>query len=297
VKDLSQLLTALPFPTALDRVRRSFARQPDCQTCGAAAIRHGLLLGGLTIPTAALEAVLSIRENQGTAPATLRACLVRLGLEVRLVRKPGRRRTADFLDSLRPAFEQGAFLVPCILGAAHWVCIGAWQFGRVALVDSFFDGSGGAAPHLSPRLGFFNLSADEFDALDWEHHVMLVRPGVWQAQYLTWHPARPALLRMNARQPGGRGVTLVQAIRQGAHQHLDDAESIYKRLELRLARDASVAIEADDPGGNAVGVESLGSGANEVVVVRRLGGLLDGRPGVAEVVLRAAALRAGQLAG
>src|SRR5205823_13908936 len=66
VKDLSQLLTALPFPTALDRVRRSFARQPDCQTCGASAIRHGLLLGGLTIPTAALEAVLSIRENQGT---------------------------------------------------------------------------------------------------------------------------------------------------------------------------------------------------------------------------------------
>src|SRR5262249_19091629 len=52
MKDLSQLLTPLAFPAALERVRRSFARQPDRQTCGASAIRHGLLFGGLTIPTA-----------------------------------------------------------------------------------------------------------------------------------------------------------------------------------------------------------------------------------------------------
>src|SRR2546423_496119 len=38
--DLSQLLIAHPFPTALARIRQSFACQPDCQTCGAAAIRH-----------------------------------------------------------------------------------------------------------------------------------------------------------------------------------------------------------------------------------------------------------------
>ena len=47
MKDLSQLLTPLAFPADLDRARRSFARQPDCQTCGASAIRHGLLLGGV----------------------------------------------------------------------------------------------------------------------------------------------------------------------------------------------------------------------------------------------------------
>ena len=78
MNDLSQLLTAQPFPTALDRVRRSFARQPDCQTCGAAAIRHGLLLGGLTIPTATLEAILGIRDHEGTSPLALRTCLRRL---------------------------------------------------------------------------------------------------------------------------------------------------------------------------------------------------------------------------
>src|SRR5437764_8372636 len=90
MEDLSQLLAPLSFPSSLERVRRSFARQPDCQTCGASAIRHGLLLGGLTIPTAALESVLGIRANEGTAPAILRACLVRLGLEVRPIRRPAR---------------------------------------------------------------------------------------------------------------------------------------------------------------------------------------------------------------
>src|SRR3954465_4702035 len=71
--DLSSLLIAHPFPTALARIRQSFARQPDCQTCGASAIRHGLLLGGLTLPTATLEAVLGIRRHEGTPPGTLPA--------------------------------------------------------------------------------------------------------------------------------------------------------------------------------------------------------------------------------
>ncbi|MBY0229108.1 MAG: hypothetical protein K2W96_07525, partial [Gemmataceae bacterium] len=73
--DLSQLVTAHRYPASLGRVLRSFARQPDCQTCGASAIRHGLLLGGLTLPASTLEAVLAIRENQGTSPEALRGCL------------------------------------------------------------------------------------------------------------------------------------------------------------------------------------------------------------------------------
>jgi hypothetical protein len=295
MKDLSQLLTPLPFPAALERVCRSFAQQPDCQTCGASAIRHGLLLGGLTIPTAALESVLGIRENQGTAPATLRACLVKFGLEVRAVRKTTRRRTEAFLDGLRPAFEQGAFLVPCIFRAEHWVCVGAWENGRVGVVDSFFDGRGGPHAHRSPRLGFFSLRVEEFDALDWDHHVMLVTPGVWHSQYRAWLSARSALLRTDVR--GARGMTLVQAIRQGAHQYLDDAESRYARLELHLGRGTTLSVASDDPGGDAVGVEALGHGAGEVVVVRRLGGLVEGRPAVPELVMRSSALRAGQLAG
>src|SRR5262249_35099624 len=70
---------------------------------------------------------------------------------------------------------------------------------------------------------------------------------------------RPSLLRMKARPASGRGVSFVQAIRQGAHQHLDDAESVYQRLELRLARGTSLAGEAGDPGGGgALGGEAVG---------------------------------------
>src|SRR5262245_8333944 len=118
--DLSQLLTPHPFPSALHRVRRSFARQPDSLTCGAAAIRHGLLLGGLTLPTAMLEAILGIRENDGTSPLALRTCLRRLGFEPRAVRKPLRESTTDFMDRLTPEFASGAFLVPCVRAAEHW---------------------------------------------------------------------------------------------------------------------------------------------------------------------------------
>jgi hypothetical protein len=296
MRDLSQLLTAHPFPTALDRIRRSFARQPDRQTCGASAIRHGLLLGGLTIPTATLEAVLNIREHQGTSPATLRACLDRLGLEVRPVRRSARQSTHAFLDGLRPAFEQGAFLIPCILNGEHWVCIGAWQDGRVGMVDSFFHSNRGPYADLSGGLGFFSLSGEELDELDWDHHITLVLPGLWRCQYEAWLLARPALLRLNVHPDRDSGPTLLQAIRTGAHQYLDDAEYNYERLDLHLSHGQSVGVRASDPGGDAVGLETVGQGPAEVLVVRRLGGLIEGRGAVPEVVLRAGAVRAGQLA-
>jgi hypothetical protein len=294
--DLSQLLTPQPFPTALDRVRRSFARQPDCQTCGASAIRHGLLLGGLTIPTATLEAILNIREEEGTSPAVLRTCLERLGLEVRPVQRSARQSTPVFLDGLRSAFEQGAFLLPCIFGGEHWVCIGAWQAGRVNLVDSFFD-SRPDRPYaeLSPGLGFFSLSACDLDELDWDHHATLVLPGLWRSQYEAWQLARSLLLRSPVRSGRDSGATLVQTIRTGAHQYLDDADYSYERLELHVTQGARVAVRASDPGDDAVGLETVGQGPGEVLVVRRLGGLLAGRPAVPELVVRTRAVRAGQL--
>src|SRR5687767_313646 len=107
--DLSQLVTARPYPTALGAVLRSFARQPDNQTCGAAAIRHGLLLGGLTLPASTLEAVLAIRQNEGTSPEAMRACLTNLGLEPKEVRKPSRWGTRAFLERFADDFAQGAF--------------------------------------------------------------------------------------------------------------------------------------------------------------------------------------------
>jgi hypothetical protein len=241
--------------------------------------------------------VLNIRENQGTSPAVLRACLDRLGLEVRQVRKPARQSTAAFLDRLRPAFDQGAFLVPCIFAAEHWVCVGAWHMGRVAVVDSFFDSRRGLYADLSPGLGFFSLSPQEFDELDWQHHVTLVLPGVWRSQYEAWLLARPALLRQSIGPGNGDGPTLLDAIRTGAHQYLDDADSSYERLQLHLGSGPQVNVRASDPGGDAVGLETVGQGQGEVLVVRRLGGLLQGRPAVPEVVLRAGAVQVGQLAG
>jgi hypothetical protein len=299
MKDLSQLLTSHRFPSALDRIRRSFARQPDCQTCGAAAIRHGLLLGGLTIPTATLEAILGIRDHEGTSPLALRTCLRRLGLEASLLRKPARQPTAAFLDRLEGEFARGAFLIPCVRGAEHWVCVGAWHAGRVGLVDSFFDRrrpGGEPGLPLVPGLGFFSLSVEEFDALDWPHYVTLVRPGLWERQYRAWAVARPALLRLSVpRLADGRPITVVGAIRLGAHQFLDDEDYCYRRLRLCLPSGPAVTIRTEDPGGDAVGVEALGRGNDEVVVVRRLGGVLSGLPAVPELVLRAVGLRAGQL--
>lgn len=299
MRDLSQLLTVHPFPSGLDRIRRSFARQPDLQTCGASAIRHGLLLGGLTLPSATLEAVLEIRDNEGTTPVALRTCLRRLGFDVRQVRKPRRQPTGEFLDSLALEFASGTFLVPCVRDAAHWVCVGAWQGGRVGLVDSFFDRrrpSGEPGKPLVPGLGFFSLSMEEFDSLDWPHFITLVRPGIWQRQYISWLPARPALLRLQLpRQSDGRPVTVVQAIRDGAHQFLDDAEYSYRRLHLCLRAGTAVTVLAEDKAGEPVGVETVGVGKEEVIVVRRLGGVLSKHPTVPEVVLRASGLRAGQL--
>jgi hypothetical protein len=298
--DLSQLVTAHPFPSALDRVRRSFARQPDNQTCGAAAIRHGLLLGGLTVPAAILEAVLDIRCNQGTPPAILRACLQRLGLGVHTVRKRARQSTAAFLDSMGRDLEQGAFLLPCIHAGEHWVCLGAWQDGRVGLVDSFFGKEEVSLWHnLSPGLGFFSLTPAELDALDWAHHVTLVRPGCWRSQYEAWLPARAALLRMHQPQgaPQPRSATIVGAVRQGVHQYLDDADYSYAGLTVHLPAGQGVRIEVHDPGHDALGVQMLGKETEEVVVMRRLGGLLSGRLAPPELVLRASAVRAFNLAG
>ena len=299
MRDLSQLLTAHPFPSGFDRIRRSFARQPDSQMCGALAIRHGLLLGGLTLPSATLEAILEIRNNEGTTPVALRTCLRRMGLDPQLLRKPRRLPTATFLDRLAGEFARGAFLIPCIRGAAHWVCVGAWKDGRVGMVDSFYDRRRPVhevGKPLVPGLGFFSLTVEEFDALDWSHFITLVRPGIWAKQYRAWLVGRLGLLRLHLpRLPDGRPVTVVQAIRVGAHQFLDDEDYSYRRLHLLLRGGTAVSVRTDDKGEQAVGVETVGRGKNELIVVRRLGGILTGASAVPELVLRVAGLRAGHL--
>src|SRR5262249_14164155 len=125
----------------------------------------------------------------------------------------------------------------------------------------------------------------EFDSRDWDHFVMLVTPGKWRSQYEAWLPARAALLGQREMR---RGRTLAQAIGDAAHQHLDDHESPYRRLELHLARGTQIRVEAHGPGEDGVGMEPVG----DAVVVRRLG-----RPAAPELVMRAGSLQAGWLAG
>ena len=303
--DLTHLLTEHPYPASLDRVRRSFAKQPDCQTCGASAIRHGLLLGGLTVPTATLETLLGIRTYEGTPPEMLRSCLAGLGFDPEEVVKPARMSTTRFLDSLRGEFDDGAFLLPCIRKAEHWVCVGAWEQGRAGMVDSYFARprtlpvpavGRGPRPRRAPKpeLGFYSLSVEEIDALDWAHHITLVRPGIWRDQYAEWLPGRATLLRLKLPHTNPRGpVSLVGALRHAAHQFLDDREYGYGRLRLRLRTGPDLTVA----GGEAVGVETVGPRRNEVLVVRRLGCMSSGQRAAPEVVIRASALSGGQLAG
>jgi hypothetical protein len=91
-------------------------------------------------------------------------------------------------------------------------------------------------------------------------------------------------------------VNVVESVRLGVHQYLDDADYCYRGMSLRLPSGA-VRIEVGDPGRDAVGVETLGKGRQEVVVMRRLGGALTGRRAPPELVVRAAALRSASLGG
>ncbi|MFQ3652149.1 MAG: hypothetical protein SNJ75_17660, partial [Gemmataceae bacterium] len=246
----AHLVTPHPYPSAVDRILRSFARQPDEQTCGASAIRHGLLLGGLSLPTSTLEALLAIRQNEGASPEAMRACLEQLGLEPREVRKPKRWGTKAFLNRFAEDLAQGAFLLPCILRAEHWVLLGAWNGTYASVVDSFFDGKPRRDWTLAPGLGFFHLSCDQLDELDWAHHVLLVKPGHWTRCYKAWLPARPSLLRLKSLL--GTDPTLTQMLRMGIHQYLDDAEYAYRSIRLHLGRSGSADLRAEDPGTHPV---------------------------------------------
>ena len=93
MSDLSHLLAPRTYPEALALIRESFARQPDGQTCGAAAVRHGLLLGGLLAPVNLLESLLEIRDNEGTDEPILLEGLRRLGFDADpAVKKPKNQR-------------------------------------------------------------------------------------------------------------------------------------------------------------------------------------------------------------
>jgi hypothetical protein len=293
MNDLSSLLMPRTYSAeALALVRDSFAPQPDEQTCGAAAPRHGLLLGGLLVPVNLLESLLEIRKDEGLYYKTLLKGLKCLGFDVQH-RKKKKQSTAAFFDELRPELEQGAFLLPCLYGGRHWVCLGAWDGERAWVVDSYY-GKNWTPRALIPSLGFFGYTAQEFDEQEWEDCINVVRPGKWAKQYQDWLPARPALLRMRGRGDQDSPVSVEAAVAMAAHHYLGHAEYAYRKLDLYLPDGVEVTVTVDDPGEDAVLVREEGVGEERVLVVRRAKGAASGRT-PPELVLRAGQLRAAQL--
>jgi hypothetical protein len=275
-------------PEALAQVRDAFAPQPDGQSCGPAALRHGLLLGGLSAPVHTLASLLETGDNEGTDYKTLLEALRRFGFKVEPEPrpKPKNQPTAAFLEGMRPELEQGAFLLPCVYGGGHWVCLGAWDGERAWVVDSY-DGDDGS-------LNFSGWTAQEFDDWDWEDCVNVVRPGNWANQYQAWLPARRALLRMPVDGGGANPVTMEAAVRNAAEHYLSDADyDGYSELGLYLPGGVEVTVEVENPGEEVL-VGEEGEGERRVLVFRRAAGTLR-RQSAPELVLRAGKLCAAQL--
>jgi hypothetical protein len=295
MSDLSYLLRPRNYPEAFALVRDSFAPQPDDQTCSAAVVRHGLLLGGLLAPVNLLESLLEIRDNEGLDYETLRKGLESLGFDVEHRKKPKKQSTAAFLEELRPELEQGAFLLPCLYGGTHWVCLGAWDGKRAWVVDSYHGKDWyWTTRGLPPSLGFFDYTEQEFDDQEWEDCINVVRPGKWTKQYQDWLPARRALLQMTARDDPTAPVSMEAAVAMAAHHYLGHAEYSYRKLALYLPDGVEVTVTVDDPGEDAVLLREEGVGEERVLVVRRAKGAARGRT-PPELVLRAGQLRAAQL--
>jgi hypothetical protein len=298
MSDLSSLLMPRTYSAEVLAVfRESFAQQPDDQTCGAAALRHGLLLGGLLAPVNLLESLLEIRANGLTYYKTLLKALDCLGFETEPEprTKPKSKQTAAFLDDLRQELDQGAFLLPCLYGGRHWVCLGAWDGERAWVVDSYYGKDWYWTPRgLPPSLGFFGYTEQEFDDQNWEGCINVVRPGKWTKQYHAWLPARRALLRMPANDGQASPMTVESAVAIAAQQYLSHGEYSYRELGLYLPDGVEVSVKVEDPGEDAVLVGEEGVGEERVLVVRRAKGALR-RQTPPELVLRAGQLHAAQL--
>jgi hypothetical protein len=276
MSDLSSLLMPRTYPEAFGLIYNSFAPQPDLQTCGAAALRHGLLLGGLMAPVGLLGSLLEIRKNNKTDYRTLLEALRRLGFEVEKQCRSKRKgqSTAAFLNDLREELDKGAFLLPCRNGGNHWVCMGAWDGQRAGVIDSCYGHDG--------SLNIAGYTEQEFDATDWQGYINVVRPGRWRQEYQYWLPARRALLRM----PVNADLTSMEAaVAVAAQQYLNDAEYSYHKsgLRLYLRGGVKVPVQVKDPGKDAFVVGEEVVGEDRILVFRRASGMLTGQTPAARV--------------
>ncbi len=275
------------YPRDLVHITQEFGPQlPD--GCGAAVVHHGLLLGGLTIPKAALHAMFRIYPD-ADGPAdhidgeTLSDRLRDLGFMPEYLEKPEGESTRRFLERLGQEMEQGAFVLACIHEGMHWITLGLWQDGRIRAVDSIWD----------PLM--YSLTPKALDALNWEDCVRLVRPGIWQKNYEEWLPGRDQLLGL-PRHSLEASATTAQRLLAAAHA-LNDDRCAYEQLEFRFEKSRS-AVEVREPRSEAVAVSTSAANNQEgqVVVVRRLArSAPPDQSGPPELIFRVSALCGWQL--
>ena len=141
-----------PYPHNLSHIAQEFGPQLDEVSCGAAAVHHGLLLGGLTIPKAALQAIFRTYPDPGPDAYDyidkkhLKAGLEDLGFKPERVECKSRESTHQFLERLGQGMEGGTFVIACVYlweGSggleSHWITVGRWKDGRIRVVDSAWD--------------------------------------------------------------------------------------------------------------------------------------------------------------
>ncbi len=257
------------YPNDFTRIRSKFNNQNHDDTCGPAAVMHGFLLGGMYTSEASLSSIFDTYKNGGTDGDTIQERLNELGFDVRLEKKKTKEKTIDFINRMNNEMKQGAFILSCIYGGEHWVCIGAYENNKLLGVDS----------DDSDRPIFFHWTPQQFDDKDWENCVRLVLPGKHKKSFQEWVPARLDLLR------AGNNSTKSNLLDQlnDAIIHLNDEAYAYTRLDLflRNSKETPISIysNSDDPimladltkqhagSDRAISIRSI-SGKEPIVVVR-----------------------------
>jgi hypothetical protein len=270
------------FPRDLDYIAREFEPQWDDASCGLAAVRHGLLLGGLTVPEGTLGALFGRTYPDGIdlSERTSLARLRDLGFDPENLKRKAQT-TPQFLEQLGHELDRGAFALACIYDGGHWVTLGRWQGGRVRVVDSHVEKTWFRAGIYD--VDMYSLTPDAFDYWEWGDDVLLVRPGYWQKNYDEWLPARDRLLRL-----AGPSAPMAQRLREAARRYLNDDRYSYGRLELFVSDRSRIVLEVEDAGRDAISVSTPPADEPEgqAVVVRRLAQSGQEHPGPPELICR-----------
>jgi len=216
-----------------------FAKQVEVYTCGAAAVRHGLLLGGLEYSEDQVINLVDMPPD-GVEQGPIMAFLRHDGwFEVEERRKPRGQSTRDFFEKLGSDLAAGAFLLAHIGdgGTLHWVCVGAWKHERIWIPNSY--------AHWCWTFGFESFTCDEFDAEEWGNFVMIVRPSErWASHYRAWLPERDFLLDMpQGAPPAGDLETLIGR----ALLVLNSRLHTYQYIHFHLRGGGTVSVKNSDP--------------------------------------------------